>query len=87
MALSTGWSLTGNQVDAPSGSDSTYVLSPVAIHPTAIGNAFVDRGSGEPRYRTVIVKSLLLANGVAGVTTSSPPSRVKVASFPFTFSV
>src|SRR3954453_6438985 len=87
VALSIGWSFTGNHVDAPSGSLRTKLLSPVLIQPTAIGMALVDRGSGEPRYSTLTVKSLPFSSGFAGVMTSSPPSRVKGASLPSTLRV
>jgi hypothetical protein len=85
VALSLGWSLTGYHVDAPSGSLSTKLPSPVAIHPTATGMALVERGSGDPMYSTVTVNDSPAPIGCDGVITSSPPSRECSASNPSTF--
>jgi hypothetical protein len=78
VALSTGWSFTGNQVVADSG-------WPMMRRPSSVWNVpFAPRpvltAAGTPPYRTATTKSSLASSELAGFTRSSCAPRVHVAA-------
>ncbi len=74
VALSLGWSLAGNQVLAPSGSEAAKLPSSgVPIHPTSPKGP--SRGSGVPSKSTVTATGSSAGSGSAGASTRSSPAR------------
>jgi hypothetical protein len=84
VALSIGWSLTGNQVLADSGWPSAIAPSSVCRKPPSPKSGlWIDPGL--PEYPISTVNSASLTIPSAGVTTSSASSRLSSASAPLTF--
>ena len=82
-ALSLGWSLTGNQVDATCGSPTTTEPSSVLNQPfePSTGSSIV---VGIPSYRIRVTNQSPFGRPFFGVTINSWPFRRHFASWPST---